>query len=60
MEPRFKNVRIFSFGYNSDWGERKGSIITIHDFIFNPNPEISLAAIVYEDGQVVTLNPFTQ
>jgi len=32
----------------------------IHDFIFNPNPEISLAAIVYEDGQVVTLNPFTQ
>ena len=31
-EPRFKNVRIYSFGYNSDWGERKGTTITIHDF----------------------------
>lgn len=25
-------MRIHSFGYNSDWGERKGSSITIHDF----------------------------
>lgn len=32
LEPRFKNVRIHSFGYNSDWGERKGSILTVHDF----------------------------
>ena len=31
-EPRFKNVRIHSFGYSSDWGERKGSTITLHDF----------------------------
>ncbi|KAL9043840.1 MAG: hypothetical protein Q9214_002985, partial [Letrouitia sp. 1 TL-2023] len=31
-EPRFKNVRIFSYGYKSDWGERKGSTVTIHDF----------------------------
>lgn len=31
-EPRFKNVCIFSYGYNSDWGERKGSTATIHDF----------------------------
>ena len=32
LEPGFKNVRIHSFGYNSDWGERKGSSLTIHDF----------------------------
>ncbi|KAI9705570.1 MAG: hypothetical protein M1836_006326 [Candelina mexicana] len=32
LEPRFKNVRIHSFGYNSDWGERKGSNLTVHDF----------------------------
>ena len=31
-EPHFKNARIHSFGYNSDWAERKGSKITIHDF----------------------------
>ena len=31
-ESRFKNVRIYSYGYNSDWGERKGSAATIHDF----------------------------
>ena len=32
LEPEFKHVRIHSFGYNSDWGERKGSSLTIHDF----------------------------
>ena len=32
----------------------------IHDFIFNPNPEVSLAAIAYEGGEVVTFDPFTQ
>ena len=32
LEPGFKNVRIHSFGYNSDWGERKSSSLTIHDF----------------------------
>jgi hypothetical protein len=31
-EPAFKNVRIFSFGYNSDWGDRKDSVLNIHDF----------------------------
>ena len=31
MEPRFKNVRIHTFGYDSDWGDRKASYITVHD-----------------------------
>lgn len=28
----FKDVRIHSFGYNADWGERRQSILNIHDF----------------------------
>ncbi|KAL8791009.1 MAG: hypothetical protein Q9195_006083 [Heterodermia aff. obscurata] len=32
VDPKFKNVRVHSFGYNSDWGEKAGSILTIHDF----------------------------
>ncbi|KAK3176965.1 hypothetical protein OEA41_008291 [Lepraria neglecta] len=31
-DPEFKNVRIHSFGYNSDWGETKQSFLDIHDF----------------------------
>lgn len=30
----------------------------IHDFIFNPNPDLSLAAVVYEGGEVATFDPF--
>lgn len=32
LEARFRNVRILTFGYNSDWGEIKGSSVTVHDF----------------------------
>ncbi|TRX97656.1 hypothetical protein FHL15_001411 [Xylaria flabelliformis] len=28
----FRDVRIHSFGYNADWGERRQSILNIHDF----------------------------
>jgi WD40 repeat protein len=31
-EASFQNARILSFGYNSDWGQIKGSSVTIHDF----------------------------
>jgi hypothetical protein len=31
-DPEFKNVRVHSFGYNSDWGTRKGSQLGVHDF----------------------------
>jgi hypothetical protein len=31
-DPAFKNVRIFSFGYNSDRGDKKDSVLNIHDF----------------------------
>jgi len=32
----------------------------IQDFIFNPNPKVSLAAIMYEGVELVTFDPFTQ
>ncbi|KAI0471722.1 Alpha/Beta hydrolase protein [Xylariaceae sp. FL0804] len=31
-EPGFKNVRIHSFGYNSNWRERKESVLNVLDF----------------------------
>ena len=31
-EPKLKNVRISSYGYNSDWGGKHGSAATVHDF----------------------------
>ena len=32
----------------------------IQDFIFNPNAEISLAAIAYQDGDIAVFDPFSQ
>lgn len=31
-DTAFKNSRIHSFGYNSNWMERKESVLNIHDF----------------------------
>lgn len=31
-DPDFKNVRIHTFGYHSDWGESKTKDFNIHDF----------------------------
>lgn len=31
-DPEFKNARIYSFGYSSDWGERKDSLLSLQDF----------------------------
>lgn len=31
-DPDFSNCRIYSFGYASDWGERKDRVLEINDF----------------------------
>jgi PGAP1-like protein len=31
-DPDFKNVRIHSFGYNSDWADRRENPLSVHDF----------------------------
>jgi pimeloyl-ACP methyl ester carboxylesterase len=32
QEPDLQHARIHTFGYNSDWAERRESILSIHDF----------------------------
>ncbi|KAB5572683.1 NACHT and WD domain protein [Coniochaeta sp. 2T2.1] len=32
LEPEFYNVNVHSFGYESDWGSSKPSILNVHDF----------------------------
>ena len=32
QDPDFKHVRVYSFGYKADWGEKKDSSLDIHDF----------------------------
>ncbi|KAL9025907.1 MAG: hypothetical protein Q9196_005348 [Gyalolechia fulgens] len=32
IDSRFRHVRIHSYGYNADWGEKKGNVLNIHDF----------------------------
>ncbi|KAL8821642.1 MAG: hypothetical protein Q9223_000334 [Gallowayella weberi] len=39
-DPDFKNVRIHTFGYHSNWGESKGSDFNVHDFGQNLIEEI--------------------
>lgn len=31
-EPEFRNVTVHSFGYDSDWGSSKPSVLNVHDF----------------------------
>jgi len=51
-DPEFKNVRIFSFGYNSDWGDRSESILNIHDFGKYLLSEIANSPDISQDGDV--------
>ncbi|KAL1880559.1 hypothetical protein VTK73DRAFT_5572 [Phialemonium thermophilum] len=32
VDPAFRDVRVHSFGYAADWGERRQSTLNIHDF----------------------------
>jgi hypothetical protein len=32
QDSNFRSVRIHSFGYKADWGERRESVLNIHDF----------------------------
>ena len=42
----FKNIRIHTFGYNSDWGESKGSDFNVHDFGQNLIEEIYNSPVI--------------
>jgi hypothetical protein len=51
-DPEFKHVRIFSFGYNSDWGERKDSVLNISDFGKYLLSEITNSPDIQKDSNV--------
>jgi hypothetical protein len=51
-DPEFKNARIFSFGYNSDWGDRKDSILNIHDFGKSLLSTIANSPAILDGGDV--------
>jgi hypothetical protein len=51
-DPEFRNTRIFSFGYNSDWAEWKDSVLNIQDFAKYLLNEISTCPDLLRDGNV--------
>jgi hypothetical protein len=53
-DNNFKHVRIHSFGYNSDWGETKESILNIHDFGKALLGDIENSPEIRQDGHVHT------
>lgn len=71
VDPKFRDVRIHSFGYNSDWAEMTSSNLTIHDFgqallgeiytsplLNSPGCETPLVMIGHSMGGVVIKKAF--
>ena len=53
----FKHVRIHSFGYNSDWVERRDSVLDIHDFGRSLLAAIREAPMIRRSTDVCSLTP---
>ncbi|KAL8912191.1 MAG: hypothetical protein Q9171_002753 [Xanthocarpia ochracea] len=51
-DPDFKNVRIHTFGYHSNWGESKGSDFNVHDFGQNLIEEIHSSSTIGRSDDV--------
>ena len=51
-DPDFKNVRIHTFGYHSDWGESKGSDFNVHDYGQNLIEELHNSPIIGRSHEV--------
>ena len=51
-DAEFKNVRIHSFGYSSDWGDGKDSVLNIHDFGKSLLAEVIDSPEIRKDGDV--------
>jgi len=51
-DPEFKNARIYSFGYNSDWGERKDSLLGLQDFGKYLLSEMMNSPAIIQNGDV--------
>ena len=51
-DPDFRAVRIHTFGYQSDWAERRESILNIHDFAQNLLGELKDSRLLRKDADV--------
>lgn len=51
-DPDFRAVRIHTFGYHSDWAERRESILNIHDFAQNLLGELKHSRLLRKDASV--------
>lgn len=49
-DPDFYHVRVYSFGYVADWGEKKDSVLDIHDFAYSLLGEIKNAPQIGRDN----------
>ncbi|KAI0129556.1 hypothetical protein BJ170DRAFT_616746 [Xylariales sp. AK1849] len=55
QDPEFQDVRVHSFGYNADWGERRQSILSIHDFAQSLLGELKNNPLVRRDDTKLIL-----
>jgi len=51
-DPEFKNARIFSFGYNSDWADRADSVLNVHDIGKSLLSNIANSPAILDGGDV--------
>jgi hypothetical protein len=51
-DPEFKNARIYSFGYNSDWWDREESVLSLYDFGNYLLSEMMNSPDIRRDGDV--------
>ena len=64
-DPDFKNVRVSSFGYAADWGEKKDSVLDIGDFArsllgeIKENPEIRKDDVSSISSDVMKISLFS-
>jgi hypothetical protein len=53
LEPEFARASIHSFGYDSDWGSSRPSILTVHDFGRSLYEELQTSPLLRHDSKVV-------
>ncbi|KAK8023124.1 WD40 repeat-like protein, partial [Apiospora marii] len=49
-DPEFQHVRVHTFGYKADWGERRQSMLGIHDFAQSLLGEIKNDPLIRRDN----------
>lgn len=53
LEPEFANATIHSFGYDSDWGSSRPSVLTVHDFGRSLYEELQTSPLLRHNSKVL-------